>query len=76
MIDGTSALQLQKPTEIQSADILSWSHDQYIAISVALQKYGCEYLKGRNEYILFKEVVSPKVTELLNFRQNEPSKTQ
>ena len=34
-----------------------WNYDQYTAIVQTLQEYGCEYLKGREEYTLLKQVL-------------------
>lgn len=72
MIDGTSALQLnQKSADVHVLPITVWSMNQHSEIVSALQAYGCEYLKGRDEYTLLKEVVSGNLTELSNFRQNQ-----
>ena len=48
-----------------------WTFDQYSAIVQALQAYGCEYLKGREEYTLLKEVVSPNITRVINSGNRE-----
>lgn len=70
MIDGTSALSLQNQiqSDIHVMPVTVWSFEQHSSIVEALQRYGCEYLKGRNEYTLLKEVVSNNLTELSNFR--------
>lgn len=70
MIDGTAALQLQSQTEI-APPITVWSYEQHTAIVNALQSYGCEYIKARNEYTLLKEVVSPTFTEVSNIGKTE-----
>lgn len=70
IIDGTSALPLQSQikSSIQVMPITVWSLEQHSSIIEALLRYGCEYIKGRNEYTLLKEVVSNNLTELSNFR--------
>ena len=74
MIDGTSALQLNTsvtPALIkdQPCDAV-WSSEQHYMIVQKLLEYGCEYIKGRDEYTLMKEiVVSGSLTEEPNFRQ-------
>ena len=74
MIDGTSALQLNTPIapfliKDQSCDVI-WTAEQHYMIVQKLLKYGCEYIKGRDEYTLLKEiVVSGSLTEESNFRQ-------
>jgi len=65
MIYGTAALQ-PIPASIPfqlinpSVDDTGWSFDQHTFIVRALQNYGCEYLKGRNEYTLLKQVLLPR----------------
>lgn len=74
MIVGTSALPLQNIEQPNNLElpITEWSFEQHIEIVEALKRYGCEYLKGRDEYTLLKEVVvSEPLTELSNFRQIE-----
>lgn len=44
-----------------------WSFEQYESIVKALEKNGCQRIKGRDEYTLLKEVVSPEGTEISNF---------
>ncbi len=74
MIDGTSALQLNTsaaPVLIkdQSCDVV-WTPEQHYTIVQKLLTYECEYIKGRDEYTLLKEiVVSGSLTEESNFRQ-------
>ena len=74
MIDGTSALQLNTsvaPVLIkdQPLDVI-WTPEQHYTIVQKLLAYGCEYIKGRDEYTLLKEiVVSESLTEESNFRQ-------
>ena len=77
MTDGTSALQLQNQTsaDVHLLPITVWSIDQHSEIVSALQAYGCEYLKSRDEYTLLKEVVSGDLTELSNFRQNSSTES-
>ena len=76
MIDGTSALQLNTPIapfliKDQSCDVI-WTAEQHYMIVQKLLKYGCEYIKGRDEYTLLKEiVVSGSLTEESNFRQTD-----
>ncbi|WP_308783981.1 DNA polymerase [uncultured Blautia sp.] len=67
MINGTSALQ----TTLLTNHITQWSWEQYWQIIEALKSYNIEYLKARDEYTLFKEVVSPDVTEVSNFGNSE-----
>ena len=76
MINGTSALQLNTPVapfliKDQSCDVI-WTAKQHYMIVQKLLKYGCEYIKGRDEYTLLKEiVVSGSLTEESNFRQTD-----
>ena len=76
MINGTSALQLNTPVapfliKDQSCDVI-WTAEQHYMIVQKLLKYGCEYIKGRDEYTLLKEiVVSGSLTEESNFRQTD-----
>ena len=70
MINGTSALQqnsLVEPILIkdQLFDVV-WTLDQHNKIVQKLLSYGCEYIKGREEYTLLKEVVSPNVIQVSN----------
>ena len=51
--------------------IISWTFEQHTDIVKALQKHGCEYIKGRDEYSLLKEVVLPKLTEDLYIGKND-----
>ena len=67
MINGTSALK----TAPFTYHIKQWSWEQYWQIIEALKSYNIEYLKARDEYTLFKEVVSPDVTEVSNFGNSE-----
>ena len=73
MVDGTSALKFNNNLSPVSQDgyITSWTWDEYWMISQKLKQHGCAYLKGREEYILLKEVVSDNVTEVSNFGKNE-----
>lgn len=73
MVDGTSALKFNNNLSPVSQDgyITSWTWDEYWMISQKLKQHGCAYLKGREEYILLKEVVSDNVTEVSNFGNNE-----
>ncbi len=58
---------------LQTSDInpeTKLKQQQYKHIVAELKNYGCQLLTERNEYILFKEVVtSNPLTELSNFRQ-------
>ena len=71
MIDGNLALQTipgSRPSLIKNVlPNIIWSFDQHTEIVRTLQKHGCEYLKGRDEYTLLKEtLVSNTVTQVLN----------
>ncbi|MCR5775809.1 MAG: hypothetical protein K6G84_00115 [Lachnospiraceae bacterium] len=72
MINGTSALQLDTdifPAYKSKFDAI-WTTDQHYEIVQKLINYGCEYIKGREEYTLLKELmVSGNLTEESNFRQ-------
>ena len=57
MVNGS--LALKNRSDIQELSDIEWSFDQYAAIVRALTNHECQYLKGREEYTLFKEVVSP-----------------
>ena len=74
MIDGTSALQMNTsaaPAFIKDQPFDAvWTPKQHYMIVQKLMEYGCEYIKGRDEYTLLKEiVVSGSLTEESNFRQ-------
>ena len=48
-----------------SAEENEWTFDQHTHIVQALRNYGCEYLKGRDEYALLKQVlISNSFTEV------------
>ena len=71
MIDGNLALKIipeSKPTIINMPELpdIEWTFEQHTAIVRALTRHGCQYLKGRDEYTLLKEVVSPDVTQVSN----------
>ena len=69
MVDGTSALKLNPIATIVKSEPIDvvWTLDQHSEIIRKLQAYGCEYLKGREEYTLLKEVmVSEKITRISN----------
>ena len=51
---------------MQELPDIDWSFEQHTSIVRALTQHGCQYLKGRNEYTLLKEVVSPDVTQVSN----------
>ncbi len=58
--------------DFHSDDHDIWTFDQHTEIVRALQNYGCEYLKGRDEYTLLKEIVTPpNITEVSNFGNEE-----
>lgn len=64
MIDGSSALQISQITfpllMKQDPDNFVWTLEQHTAIANTLQKYGIQYLKGRDEYTLMKEILVSK----------------
>ena len=72
MTNGTSALSLDEktagglvPHPDPAARRGEWSFGQHLRIVEALKAYGCEYLNGREEYTLLKEIVTPdSVTEV------------
>ena len=74
MTNGTSALSLDEktagglvPHPDPAARRGEWSFEQHLRIVEALKAYGCEYLNGREEYTLLKEIVTPdSVTGLIN----------
>lgn len=74
MIDGNLALRINHntaPVLIQNnllPDVI-WTQDDHSNIVQALRQHGCQYLKGREEYTLLKEVVSPTLTQDSNLRQ-------
>ncbi len=79
MIDGNLALQIipeAKPAVINMPELpdIEWSFDQHTAIVRALTQHGCQYLKGRNEYTLLKEVVSSDVTQVSNSGKTQTPK--
>lgn len=61
MIEGNLALQITpKPKAVPSKEPLPdiiWSQEQHFKIIQKLCTYGCEYIKGREEYTLLKEVL-------------------
>lgn len=74
MIDGNLALKINHntaPVLIQNTNLpdVVWTQDDHSNIVQALQQHGCQYLKGREEYTLLKEVVSPTLTQDSNLRQ-------
>ena len=74
MIDGNLALKINHntaPVLIQNNNLpdVVWTQDDHSNIVQALQQHGCQYLKGREEYTLLKEVVSPTLTQDSNLRQ-------
>lgn len=74
MIDGNLALKIEPasmPVLIHENHLLDvvWTQDDHSAIVQTLQQHGCQYLKGREEYTLLKEVVSPNLTQESNLRQ-------
>jgi hypothetical protein len=65
MINGTSALQIPDLCNPYDNLITSWNWEEYWQIVEAIKRYGCEYIKGRDEYTLLKEVLTPNlVTEV------------
>ncbi len=79
MVQGNLALKIINPTLINEEAELSnieWTFDQHTAIVNALIQNGCQYLKGRSEYTLVKEVVSPAVTQVSNSGKTVTPKNQ
>ena len=74
MINGNLALKIEPATmpvlihENYLLDVV-WTQDDHSAIVHTLQQHGCQYLKGREEYTLLKEVVLPNLTQKSNLRQ-------
>ncbi len=61
MFDGTSALKYNVDysgfhVNDKCFDIV-WTLDQHTEIVRKLKSYGCQYIKGRDEYTLLKEVL-------------------
>ncbi len=51
-----------------------WTREQHYEIVKSLLKFGCTYVKGREEYTLLKEIVNDgNLTEESNFRQERIS---
>ncbi len=76
MINGTAALKLNTliQPDIMSPLLSGWTYEQYLEIGKCIRDYGCDLIKTRNEYSLYKEeVVSKPVTEVSNF--GKPSDT-
>ena len=45
-----------------------WTAEQYYGIVEALKDHGCTYLKGREEYVLFKQIIeNGTITEVSKF---------
>lgn len=70
------ALALQTENNIDSNSLFDstkiWTFEEHTQIVHALEKYGCKYLKGREEYALLKEVVTPNMfTEVSNFGKSD-----
>ena len=72
MTNGTSALSLDEktagglvPHPDPAARRGEWSFEQHLRIVEALKAYGCEYLNGREEYTLLKEIVTPDSVSLV-----------
>ena len=57
MIDRTSALQIS-PDIVPAA--LIWTQEQHFQIVQTLISFGCEYVKGREEYTLLKQILTPE----------------
>ncbi len=68
MFDGNTALQLPIVNPFRILNDGCWTGSQYSSIASALITYGCDCIKRRNEYMLFKEVLTPNsITEVSNF---------
>ena len=54
-----------------------WTAEQYYGIVEALKDHGCTYLKGREEYVLFKQIIeNGTITEVSKFSNPvEPENT-
>ena len=51
-------IQNQAITQIENeGNFKPWTQDQYYEIVEALRKHGCIYLKGREEYVLLKQII-------------------
>ena len=49
----------------------AWSHDEFKEISDSLQRAGKEVIITRSKYVLFKEIIDPKNTEVSNLSKVE-----
>lgn len=58
---------LEKPTK--------WTLEDIDKIVTTLESFGCEYVKGRKEYTLLKEVINNKTTNNTNTKLNDFSKS-
>jgi len=53
----------------------TWSYDEYFQIAEEIQRHGCIWLKGRDEYVLLKQIIpSIEGTEVSNFGITETVK--
>ena len=69
MIDRTSALQIS-PDIVPAA--LIWTQEQHFQIVQTLINFGCEYVKGREEYTLLKQILTPEnLTDVSNFGKTQ-----
>lgn len=73
MFEGTSALQLNSAeTHTDTGAFISnWSWEQYWQIAETLKAHNLKQIKGRDEYVLLKEMVSPNFTEVNKFGKTE-----
>lgn len=77
MIGGTAAVQIRQEEETSSLgrNVPVWSADQHESIVQTLMRSGCQYIKGREEYTLLKEVLTPiRFTEVRNFGKTGSAK--
>ena len=69
------AINSTRIVEIRQQDVnpdIIWNFDQHSKIVQELLNYGCEYIKGRDEYTLLKEVVTTEpLTEVSNFSKDK-----
>ena len=69
MIDRASALQISP--DIVPASLI-WTQEQHFQIVQTLISFGCEYVKGREEYTLLKQILTPEnFTDVSNFGKTQ-----